>query len=88
MRKFTTVILSLAFVLCANAESYTDKSWGDLCRGKMSADWYGSAEAKSVADTLIGVQKANGGWMKNYQYHKLTVSELATYKSSASRAEH
>ncbi len=77
-----------ALCLCARATNYQDKSWSDLCRGKMDAAWYGSDEAKSVADTLLSVQKTNGGWMKNYQYHKLTSTELATYKSASSRAEH
>lgn len=88
MKKFTPILLSLAFTLCASAETYKDKTWGDLCGGKMSTEWYGSAEAKSVADTLLGVQKTNGGWMKNYQYHTLTAAELSEYKSASSRAEH
>ena len=46
----------------------------------METEWYGSAEAISVADTLLGVQKTNGGWMKNDQYHKLTSDELADRK--------
>lgn len=88
MKKFTAILLSLAFTLWASAETYKDKTWGDLCGGKMSTEWYGSAEAKSVADTLLGVQKTNGGWMKNYQYHILTAAELSEYKSASSRAEH
>lgn len=42
----------------------------------MGTEWYGSAEAISVADTLVSVQKTNGGWMKNDQFHKLSTSEL------------
>lgn len=88
MKKLTTTALLLFFALCMGAQTYTSKTWASLCKGEMGTEWYGSDEAKSVADTLIGVQKTNGGWMKNYQYHILTANELATYKSTSSRNEH
>ena len=61
-------------------------SWADVCNGKMGAEWYGTDEAKAIADIVLDVQKTTGGWMKNDQLHKLTPDQLANLK--ASRAEH
>lgn len=90
MKKLATLLLLLMCVQlqCVAASGYQSKTWAALCKGEMGADWYGSDEAKSVADTLIATQKTNGGWMKNYQYHILTATELKTYKSTSSRVEH
>lgn len=57
------------------AAEYTSYKWSDICSGKIAADWYGSEEAKQVADVVLAVQKNNGGWMKNDQLHKLSTSE-------------
>ncbi len=90
MKKLATLLLLLMCVQlqCVAASGYQSKTWAALCKGDMGTDWYGSDEAMSVADTLIATQKTNGGWMKNYQYHKLTATEFKTYKSASSRAEH
>ena len=58
------------------AQNASDLKWSAICSGKMSAEWYGSDEAKTIADNVISGQKTNGGWMKNIEWHKLTASEL------------
>ena len=78
----------LFFTLCVGAADYKSLSWANICSGKMDAEWYGSDEARSVADTLLGTQKVSGGWMKNYQYHILSAEELASYKTTSSLNEH
>ena len=76
MRKIFTLAILLTTFMAMNAQSYKNLKWGEICSGKMGTEWYGSAEAISVADTLVSVQKTNGGWMKNDQFHKLSTSEL------------
>lgn len=80
MKKIFTLAILLMTFMGMNAQSYKDLKWGDICSGKMGTEWYGSAEAISVADTLVSVQKTNGGWMKNDQFHKLSTSELTARK--------
>ena len=65
------VICQVAFVHSA----VTDLTWYQVCMGQMGAEWYGSDEAQEIAETVIAVQKTNGGWMKNDQLHKLSSSE-------------
>lgn len=81
MRKIFTLAILLMTFMGMNAQSYKDLKWGEICSGKMGTKWYGSAEAISVADTLVSVQKTNGGWMKNDQFHKLTSAELRARQS-------
>ena len=76
MKKIFTLAMLFMLTIGMNAQSYKDKKWSEICSGKMGTEWYGSAEAISVADTLVSVQKTNGGWMKNDQFHKLSTSEL------------
>lgn len=76
MKKIFTLAILLMTFMGMNAQSYKDLKWSEICSGKMGTEWYGSAEAISVADTLVSVQKTNGGWMKNDQFHKLSTSEL------------
>jgi pectinesterase len=44
------------------------KSWQQVAT-RMPVEWYGSAEAKSVADNVLMAQKEIGGWEKNKPYH-------------------
>ena len=82
MKKILLSMLAmLAVCLNGNAASYRDYTWAQICSGKMGTTWYPTKEAMSIADTLIGVQKVNGGWMKNDQYHLLTSSQLAARKA-------
>ena len=80
MKKLFSLTALIMLFAAASAQTYKTKTWAQICSGKMETEWYGSAEAISVADTLLGVQKTNGGWMKNDQYHKLTSDELADRK--------
>ena len=80
MKKLFSLTALIMLFAAASAQTYTSKTWAQICSGAMGTEWYGSAEAISVADTLLGVQKTNGGWMKNDQYHKLTSAELADRK--------
>ena len=81
MKKLFSLTALIMLFAAASAQTYTSKTWAQICSGAMGTEWYGSAEAISVADTLLGVQKTNGGWMKNDQYHKLTSAELAERKA-------
>lgn len=80
MKKLFSLTALIMLFAAASAQTYKTKTWAQICSGAMDTEWYGSAEAISVADTLLGVQKTNGGWMKNDQYHKLTSTELADRK--------
>ena len=81
MKKLFSLTALIMLFAAASAQTYKTKTWAQICSGAMDTEWYGSAEAISVADTLLGVQKTNGGWMKNDQYHKLTSTELAERKA-------
>ena len=63
------------------AQNASSLSWANVCAGKMPADWYGSDEARGIADIVLSVQKNSGGWMKNDELHKLTDSQLKTLQS-------
>ena len=74
MKKIFLSIIAL-FTLCtttANAET-----WAQICTGSKGAAWYGSEESQQMADLLISMQKTNGGWMKNDQFHALSATEIA-----------
>jgi len=58
-----------------SAANIADLSWQQVCSGAMAEAWYGSAEAQGIADTVIAVQKNNGGWMKNDQLHLLSSAD-------------
>lgn len=81
MKKLFFLTALIMLFAAASAQTYKTMTWAEICSGEMDTEWYGSAEAISVADTLLGVQKTNGGWMKNDQYHKLTSTELAERKA-------
>lgn len=73
-------ICCLAVLLCTalaglTAQNLASMSWSDVCNGKMGDEWYGSGEAMEIANIVLYVQKANGGWMKNDQIHQLTNAE-------------
>ena len=73
-----TMLLVAFLVGCftdIHAQSASSLTWAQICAGRMSADWYGSAEAQDIADVVLYVQKTSGGWMKNDQLHKLSDSE-------------
>ncbi len=58
------------------------KSWHDVAT-KMPITWYGSSEAKTIANNVLLAQKTIGGWEKNKPYHKpFTQEEQEHYQSS------
>ncbi|WP_425638242.1 pectate lyase [Algoriphagus yeomjeoni] len=59
--------------------------WKDVAT-KMPEAWYGSAEAKAVAENVMLAQKDIGGWEKNKEYHiPLSDDERAKIKSDKSK---
>jgi len=54
-------------------DTYLDKSWKEVAT-KMPAKWYGSTDARLVAENVLLSQKDIGGWEKNKPYHN-TFSE-------------
>ena len=65
-----TLFLMGGMITGAWAQNASDLSWGQICSGKMPADWNGSEEAVKIADKLVDQQKNSGGWMKNIEFHK------------------
>ena len=87
MKKLLLICFLLGgFLTGVKAQNAADLKWSAICAGKMNAEWYGSNEAKTIADNVISGQKTNGGWMKNIEWHKLTASELKAQQNA--RSEH
>lgn len=51
-------------------KTVAEMKWSDVAR-KMPAEWYGTAEALALADTVIAYQFPSGGWAKNNQWNKV-----------------
>jgi pectinesterase len=73
MKKLFIAVLLLAGIQSWAQEtgqsgSYLDYSWKKVAT-QMPADWYGSADAKKVAETVLFCQQEIGGWAKNKPYH-------------------
>jgi PelA/Pel-15E family pectate lyase len=84
---FYLFILIGSLTSCASAQTkvqgnnsnYLDMSWKEVAT-KMPAEWYGSDEAKLVAENVLLCQKDIGGWAKNKPYHHVfTESEKAQF---------
>lgn len=84
--KTVTLIAIFAFALTTifafaqdKSSDLSSKSW-QFVATKMPDEWYGSAEAKSVAENVLIAQKEIGGWEKNKPYHHaFTESEKNHY---------
>ena len=61
------IVLSFSTTSAQDA-NYLSMSWKDVAT-KMPDAWYGSDEAKKVAENVILNQKTIGGWEKNKEYH-------------------
>lgn len=76
------VLLFLATTLsCTRNKSsnYLNKRWKSVAT-QMPDEWYGSDEAKLVAENVLISQKEIGGWAKNKPYHHiLTEQEKEKY---------
>lgn len=60
------IILFLCFCSFAVNAQNTYKRWPDIIR-KNDAAWFGSAEAKKIAENVLLYQRNIGGWPKNIQ---------------------
>ena len=67
------------------ATDYLGKRWSEVAN-KMPSDWYGSNEAKLVAENVLLSQKAIGGWEKNKDFHHhFSESEKADYRKNKNK---
>lgn len=85
MLKITNAILvmaalTIATFFCAKQEqqtksaSYLNLSWKHVAT-QMPDSWYGSDEAKIVADSVLKYQTDIGGWAKNSGFHRGDVNQ-------------
>ena len=77
------VILILNFASAQNRQqvkpgSYLKMRWGRVAT-KMPSEWYGSDEAKTVAENVLISQKDIGGWAKNKPYHHIFSDSLKAH---------
>ncbi|MES2773095.1 MAG: pectate lyase [Bacteroidota bacterium] len=67
-------------------KNYLALSWKEVAN-RMPAAWYGSKEAKAVAENVLIAQKEIGGWAKNIPYHHLlSEAEKSEYIRDKSKA--
>lgn len=66
-----------------NHFEYLSKNWKHVAT-RMPDEWYGSAEARMAADSVLKYQTIIGGWIKNSGFHNGAVNqeEWARVKSS------
>lgn len=87
IRKLTSIVLLfVAATACVAQDNsdYLQKRWRNVAT-KMPSEWYGSEEAKKVAENVLLSQKEIGGWEKNKAYHHpFSESERAHYINSKS----
>lgn len=72
-----TIVSSSLFAQSRQKEAngdYLNLTWKQVAI-KMPAEWYGSDEAKLVADNVLLSQKEIGGWAKNKPYHQVFTEE-------------
>lgn len=76
---FTFIISNISF------GQILDKSWYEIVNKKESS-WFGSEEAKVIAENVLLYQRNNGGWTKNISFQKkiseIEKQELLKLKSS------
>ncbi|MCB9082527.1 MAG: pectate lyase [Lewinellaceae bacterium] len=59
--------------------NYLEMNWKEVAT-QMPDQWYGSTEAKAVAENVLMAQKEIGGWAKNKPYHhQLSDTEKAQF---------
>jgi pectinesterase len=88
--KITAICLTVSQIIFAqqqvttDSKEYLELAWKQVAT-KMPADWYGSDEAKRVAENVLLSQKEIGGWAKNKPYHhNFTGEEKNEFASSRS----
>lgn len=70
MRKnlIASVLCMTSFTVMAQ-QSLENKPWSAVAGG-MPTEWYATARASAIADTLLCYQTASGGWPKNVKWHR------------------
>lgn len=77
---FSTLLLIFGIHLLAQAQVH-DKSWEKIIYSD-NDEWYGSEDAKAVAENVLLYQRDIGGWPKNIQMQKpLSDTEKADLKA-------
>ena len=86
--KKIVLFLVVSFSIGLNAQN-TFKNWPDVIR-KNESSWFGSEEAKKIAENVLLYQRNIGGWPKNIQMqHELTPAQkkdLTALKNTAVEA--
>lgn len=81
------VFASLATYTPAQGKTsdYLNKRWKEVAN-RMPSEWYGTNEAKLVAENVLLCQKDLGGWEKNKPFHHiLSESEKLEYRNAKSK---
>lgn len=84
MEKMMMAIIAgvCAIFLQARDTDLSRMSWQQIAT-RMPKEWYGTDQARSIADTVIKYQCPNGGWPKNIGFHKeVNQEEMARIKKS------
>lgn len=72
MKKYLFIFSCLLFTWAVSAQSMKELeklSWKEIAT-KMPAEWYGTPEAKAIAEKLLLYQSELGGFPKNIDFHK------------------
>jgi len=73
------LLYPMALLAQSSDHGYLNQSWKQVAT-QMPVEWYGSQEAKLVAENVLLSQKEIGGWEKNKAYHHaFSESEKAHY---------
>lgn len=88
MKKYIYILICTVFIpvyLCAinpNDVDYKNFSWKHVAT-QMPDSWYGTSDAKEVAENVLKYQCEIGGWPKNTSFHKsVNEQEMAQIKAT------
>ena len=80
------LLISITYIISsAQGAKHLSMSWKDVAT-KMPDAWYGTNEAKTIAENVLLAQKYIGGWEKNKEHH-LPLSESEKSKITAGKAK-
>ena len=89
--KFSLLFLLLGIISNSSAQKEANDvpvsklNW-KVVAGQMPDAWYGTDEAKGIAEQVLLFQRENGGWPKNLQMHRpLTEAEKETLRTETPR---
>lgn len=75
MNKKIFTLMATLLVSLSSIADVQNKKWSQVAT-QMSESWYGTDEAKAIAENVLLYQKNSGGWGKNIEMHKtLTEAE-------------